>query len=77
MSFTEEIGNALAKDALAAAERSGDESIIDEVGKALAASSQTAEEAYLTAIRVFRAEARARAMLEAFNAKHGHTPPQG
>lgn len=77
MSFTEEIGNALARDALEAAQRSGDETIIEEIAKALAASSQTAEEAYLTAIRVFRAEARARAMLAAFNAKHADTPPQG
>ncbi len=61
--YTDNTANELADQALAEAEASGDEKIVDRIGEILGASSQSLEEAYLTAIRVRRAEKRARAML--------------
>lgn len=65
MSVVDDLADALARDALAAAERLGDEQIIVAVGRQLGASSSTMEEAYQTFIRVRQAETRARRFLEA------------
>ena len=54
----------MAKDAIAAAEALGDDTLIEEVAKQLGASSQTTQEAFLTAIRVRLSEKRARAYLQ-------------
>ena len=64
MSMLEDLANKLARDALAAEARSGNEEIVDEVSKTLGDTSSTMQEAYLTAIRIFRAEARGREVLE-------------
>ena len=64
MSVVDDLADALARDALAAAERLGNEQIIVEVGRQLGASSSTMEEAYQTFIRVRQAELRARQFLE-------------
>lgn len=58
------VAGELADAALADQAASGDIKIVDQIGEILGASSQTLEEAFLTAVRVRRAEARARAMLE-------------
>ncbi|SHJ22215.1 hypothetical protein SAMN04488012_10635 [Palleronia salina] len=63
MSLLEELADKLAQEALHVAETTGDETAIDRVAEAIGASSTTMEEAYLTAVRVRRAEARARALL--------------
>ena len=63
MSIVEDLADALAIDALDAAEAQNDEKIIAEVSEILGASSQTAQEAFLTAIRVRRAARRAREFL--------------
>jgi hypothetical protein len=63
MQLLETLADDLAIEALAAAETSGDEHIVKRVGDVLGASSQTLEEAYLTAVRVRRAERRARELL--------------
>ncbi|WP_226782179.1 hypothetical protein [Oceaniglobus trochenteri] len=69
MQLLEDLADELALEALAAAETSGDTTIVNQVGEVLGASSQTLQEAYLTAVRVRRAEERARALLAPFKAK--------
>lgn len=64
MSLLDDMADELAQLALKDEQRSGSDSIVKEVGEILGASSQTLQEAYLTAIRVRRAEHRARALLE-------------
>ena len=64
MSFIDDMGMALADEALAEAAASGDEKLVDRIATMLGASSQSLEEAYLTGIRVRRAEARAKEMID-------------
>ena len=63
MGVLEEIADEIATLALSDEERSGDEDVIKQVGEILGTSSQTLQEAYNTAVRVRRAEKRARALL--------------
>ena len=70
MSVLEDLADGLARDALAL-ERDEDDPLVANIGKVIGASSQTLEEAYLTAIRVRRAERRARALIEARAAEQG------
>lgn len=71
MSYLEKTADELADLALAEQAASGDEKIVDKISEVLGASSQTLQEAYLTAIRVRRAEARARKMLADSAARRG------
>ena len=64
MGVLEDLADGLARDALAL-EVDEDDPLVSQVGKTIGASSQTLEEAYLTAIRVRRAEKRARAVIDA------------
>ncbi|WP_146591589.1 hypothetical protein [Puniceibacterium confluentis] len=68
MSIVTEIAEELAKDTLAAMDKTGEDRLFIQVAKELAASSTTLEEAFLTAIRVRMAARRGRAFLERFNA---------
>jgi len=52
MGVVEDLADALAKDAIEAAEKYGDDRLIDDMAKAIGARSQTAEEAFMTAVRV-------------------------
>lgn len=61
--YLEKIAGELADLAMADERRTGDEKIVIEIGDIVGASSQTLQEAYLTAVRVRRAEKRARALL--------------
>ena len=63
MSFIDDMGMSLADEAIAEAAASGDEKLVDRIAAMLGASSQSLEEAYLTGIRVRRAEARAKEMI--------------
>jgi hypothetical protein len=63
MGVTEDLADALAKDAIEAAETLGDEMLIDQIAKSLGDSSTTTQEAFLTAVRVRQAEKRARRLL--------------
>jgi len=74
--YTEDTANDLADKALAEAEAVGDGKIVDQIGELLGASSQSLQEAYLTAVRVRRAETRARAMLAESAEKRGAAPAQ-
>ena len=63
MALTEDMADEIAQLALADELRTGDEGIIQKVADILGSSSQTLQEAFLTSIRVRRAEKRARDML--------------
>lgn len=63
MALTEDMADEIAQLALADELRTGDEDIIKKVAEILGSSSQTLQEAFLTSIRVRRAEKRARDML--------------
>jgi len=68
----------LAKLAIADEARSGDEAIIAQIAEVLGASSQTLQEAFLTQVRVRKAEARARTMLaERAKAAKAAAAPEG
>jgi len=64
MSFVDDLTDALARDTIAAMDKLGDENLIAEVAKQLAATSTTSEEAFMTSIRVRLAERRAREFLK-------------
>ena len=59
----EELADKLAADTLKAMDALGDDRLYEAVAKVLGASSQTAEEAYLTSMRIRLAERRGRAFL--------------
>ncbi|MGX0978020.1 NH3-dependent NAD+ synthetase [Roseovarius sp. MBR-51] len=63
MGVTEDLADELARDVIKAIEATGDETIIIDIQNILGATSQTAEEAFLTAVRVRRANIKARALL--------------
>ena len=70
-SYIERVAGELADLALADEKVTQDEKIVPEIGEILGSSSQTLQEAFLTAIRVRRAEARARKLLADRAAKPG------
>ncbi len=59
MDYLEQIADNLAREVLEVEEVTGDEDLVNEVMKTIGASSTTLEEAFLTAVRIRRAEARA------------------
>ncbi len=68
--YVQKIAGELADLALADERRTNDERIVDKIGEIVGASSQTLQEAFLTAVRVRRAERRARQMLADRAAEH-------
>ena len=76
MALTEDMADEIAQLALADELRTGDEGIIQKVADILGSSSQTLQEAFLTSIRVRRAEKRARYMLAERAAQASPEPPQ-
>ncbi len=62
-SYLDKVANELADLALEDQAASGEIAIVDQIGELLGASSQILQEAFLTAVRVRRAEARARDLL--------------
>jgi len=64
MGVLEDLADALARDTIEAMADLGDDTLIEEVAKQLAATSSTMEEAFMTSIRVRLSEQRARAYLE-------------
>jgi len=71
MDLQARVADELAKEALELSETTGDEDIIDDIKKVIGASSTTLEEAYMTAVRVRRAEKRALELLTKRRAAHG------
>ena len=71
MSSIDDMGFKLADAALQEAAQSGDEKLVDRIAAMLGASSQSLEEAFLTGVRVRRAENRALEMIEDSKSKRG------
>jgi len=69
MSGIDDIGFELADEALAEEKASGDVKLVDQIATMLGASSQSLEEAFLTGIRVRRAQGKAQAMISDSKAK--------
>ena len=67
MQLVETLADALAIEALAAAEKTGDEKLTDKISEVIGASSPTLQEAFLTAVRIRRADRRARELLAELN----------
>ena len=65
MTLLEQVADELAQDTIAKIAAGADEELVRRVAEAIANASQTMEEAYLTAVRIRRAEARAKAVLDA------------
>ena len=65
MSVLEDMGDALAREVIAAMEELGDERFFDKVSKVLLDASPTMQEAFATAYRVRVAERRGRAFIDA------------
>ncbi len=63
MGVTEDLADELALDVIKYVDATGDDSIISDIVKLLGATSQTAEEAFLTSMRVRRANISARKLL--------------
>ena len=63
MGVTEDLADDLARDTIKYIDATGDEDIISDLVKVLGATSQTAEEAFMAAVRVRRANTKARALL--------------
>lgn len=59
----QDLADKLAADTMKAMDALGDDRLFEEVAKVLGASSQTAEEAYLTSMRIRLAERRGRQFL--------------
>lgn len=69
MALVDTLADDLARETLEAIEKSGNQKLATEMAEVIGASSPTMEEAFLTAVRVRRAERRARDMLAEFNAR--------
>jgi len=63
MGVTEDLADDLALQVIKYVDASGDEGVVNEIVALLGATSQTAEEAFLTSMRVRRANMKARALL--------------
>ena len=70
MEIVETLADKLAKEALEAIEKTGDQKLVDEMSEVIGASSPTLQEAFLTAVRIRRAEKKARDLLTKFK-EHG------
>ncbi|MFZ5750891.1 MAG: hypothetical protein ACOY5U_07465 [Pseudomonadota bacterium] len=64
MGVTDDLGDALARDVLAAMEELGDDRFYEKVARTVGASSPTLQEAFMTSIRIRLAEIRGRQFLE-------------
>ena len=68
MSILDEVADGLAKRAINEIKRSGDEDIEARVAQEIGSSSPTLQEAFLTAMRLRKAEVRGHALLEKYEA---------
>ena len=69
MGVIEDAADKLALESLRIINKTGDDAFVQQIADAIGGSSQTMEEAYLTAVRVRRAEQRAHQLLEQIKAK--------
>lgn len=77
MGIVEDVADELALESLKIINATGDDAFVQRIADTIGGSSQTMEEAYLTAVRVRRAEQRAREMLLQVKAEMARTlaPP--
>ncbi|MGR3289627.1 MAG: hypothetical protein ACU0C9_00310 [Paracoccaceae bacterium] len=69
MNYLEGIADGLALKVLADPENLDDNTVVDLIAAAVSSSSATLQETFLTAVRIRRAEIRAYAVLDKYNAK--------
>ncbi len=69
MGVIEDAADKLAMESLKIINETGDDAFVQRIADTIGGSSQTMEEAYLTAVRVRRAEQRAHQLLEQFKAE--------
>jgi len=67
--FITELADSLAQDALAASEELDDDHLIEQLSTTIGAASMTLQEAFMTSVRIHRAEKHGRGWLEARIAK--------
>ena len=70
MSILDEVADGLAQRAIAYMTRSGDESVEGRIAQEIGASSPTLQEAFLTAMRLRKAEVRGHSLLDKYDAGH-------
>jgi len=70
MAELDDIAFSLAEDVIAAMEETGDDRLFDQASKLVADSSSTLHEAFITAVRVLRAERRARELVAQARKSH-------
>lgn len=70
MDLLEQVADKMAQEVLEAVRLTGNEDLVDEVKKSIGSSSTTLEEAFMTAVRIRRAEARGRTLLKQLLAQH-------
>ena len=75
MGIVEDVADELALESLKIINATGDDAFVQRVADTIGGSSQTMEEAYLTAVRVRRAEQRARAVLKQIKEEMSRTLP--
>ena len=75
MGIVEDVADELALESLKIIDATGDDAFVQKVADTIGGSSQTMEEAYLTAVRVRRAEQRARVVLAELTADMAKSLP--
>ena len=75
MGIVEDVADELALESLKIIDATGDDAFVQKVADTIGGSSQTMEEAYLTAVRVRRAEQRARVALAELKADMAKSLP--
>ena len=75
MGIVEDVADELAVESLKIINATGDDAFVNRVAETIGGSSQTMEEAYLTAVRVRRAEQRARELLQTLKDDMARTLP--
>lgn len=73
MAITEDVADGLAKKAIQIMEKTGDDTIEKRIADEIGASSPTLQEAFLTAVRIRKAERRAVSLLKKY--AHGEAIP--
>ena len=75
MGIVEDVADELAMESLRIINATGDDAFVQRIADTIGGSSQTMEEAYLTAVRVRRAEQRAREMIVQIKEEMAQTLP--
>ncbi|NNF23588.1 MAG: hypothetical protein EX258_10325 [Sphingomonadaceae bacterium] len=70
MQLMEEMADTMAREVLKRERATKDETLVDTVAEIVGSSSTTLQEAFMTAIRVRRAEARAKDFFAEYDKKH-------